>query len=780
MDIRYEEVCDAHKDTFRWVFQSDKSPQPQKWPSFSDWLTGDGRMFWLSGKPGSGKSTLMRYIYGHDETTRLLRKWSPNICVAKYFFWSCGTKEQRSQVGLLRCLLFEILDQRRDLIQQVFPDKWERARSLSLQSQDLEMWSLPALKCAFARLTRIATERDRMCFFVDGLDECEGSEESGDHRSMGEYLVSVTSAHVKICVSSRPLHVFTDILNQFPGLRLQDVTASDIRAYVTAELVQNGRMKAPQYLEPGSPRDFIDEIVVRAEGVFLWVTLVLKSIVNGIGRHETISQLKLRLRRLPSDLTSLYDHMFRRMDSGDMQKAAQIIQLFEASGYHAAVMRLGFALEATYEEAISNTWKEWDGTDLVSLQKRTTAAIESTCAGFIEIRHGRSSIDPCAVGNEVWSNDELLLKYIRGLASSRLYYIHRTVREYLWKDEIQEKLISLTGSIQNFNPVLSNLMAAVALTKALPAIWHQKTVLKPGYLDVYARELGWKSEFGWRPSNQRSWGWDHSTQSRMNRLLNVLFRLQYSVIRYGKASLDDSEFVDNIPDHEAGKLEAEYFSGAITCGCTSWAMQRVRTIKRFPESDRSILSSAFGGGMITHQLPLHFHLLFKPDLLEFVRFLLQHGANVNDAWSADEPSRSIWAVVLVSLDNDLSDTSYLLSNEELELRVQYMSAFLEYGADTEAELEVPYINDMGIEDHYVVSVQSVLTRLEDQEVPGTKEVRDLFETHRVTQWKNTERTRYREGGFSMSRKRVRETRYEEKYRREARPRRGNHDISRRT
>ena len=758
MDLRYEEVRDAHGDTFQWVFQNDKNAQPQKWPSFSDWLAGDGRMYWLSGKPGSGKSTLMRYVCGHDETARLLRTWLPNVITAKCFLWNSGTKEQRSQEGLLRCLLFEILDQRQDLLQQVFPKQWERIRSLVSRSQDLEIWSLPALKDAFWRLTRTATECDGMCFFVDGLDECEGNEESGAHREVGEYLQSVTSPYVKICVSSRPLHVLADISGPFPGLRLQDVTESDIRAYVTDELVQNGRMTALQDSEPGSSSDFINEIVFRAEGVFLWVTLVLKSIVSGIGRYEATSELRSRLRRLPSDLNGLYDHMFTRISPLDMQKAAQIIQLFEASGYHASVMRLGFALESTYEKAISENWEEWDREGLLSLQKRTIATIESTCIGFIEIRHGCSSIDDCAAENDEWNTDEHLLKFIRCLVSSRLFYIHRTVREYIRNDEIQAKLVSNTRSLKDFNPDISNLMATILLSKALPAAWYQKTVPKPGQINVYAREFGL---FGWQHSNCGGWHGGYSTKSRISNLLNVLFCLQYGITRYGKASLDDSDFVDKIPDIEARFFEAEFFSGAITGGCIFWAKQRVKIIKRFPMSDRSLLSSAFGGGRIPHRLPLHFHLLFGPEHLDFVTFLLQHGANCNDPWSANELSRSIWAIVLVSLDNDLSDTSYLLSNEELQVRVRYMCAFLEYGADTETELNVPYSNDMGMEDHYPVSVESVLARFEDLGVEGTDQARYFFEKHRAMRWKTIERTCYREVVSSSSLKRTREERYQE-------------------
>ena len=700
----------------------------------------------------------MRYIcHENSETAQLLRRWSPDVLVAKHFFWNSGTQEQRSQEGLFRCLLFEILDQRRDLIREVFPEQWRQNRSLGMHSRSHRTWSLSTLKKGFQCLTQRSTKGSKMCFFVDGLDECEGTEESGNHRTMGEFLMSMTSPFVKICLSSRPWRVFTDIFSQCPRLRLQDLTEHDIRIFVTDELTHNGRMKALQDLGPGSSTDLVDEIVSRAEGVFLWVTLVLKSIVNGVGRHETVPELRNRLRSVPSDLRDFYDHLFTRVDPSDMRKAAQIIQIFEASGYHASVMRLGFALEATYEKAMSNTWQEWSSQDVSTLQERTVATLESTCLGFIEIHE-----DPCGVygdgsgkdfGTDSWSSDEQLLRLIEHLALSRLYYVHRTAREYIQREETKEKLLLHTRSLEEFDPILSNVMASILLCKALPPTWHVKKVLSPGQLEVCSRE------FGWHHSVLKTRHWDCRTRSRHNHLLNLLFCLQYNIMRYGKASLSDKDFIDTIADSEARRFEAEFFLGAISYGYTSWAMQRLKLIRRFPEPDRPLLSSVFGGGKIPHANPEQFHLFYAPECLEFVEFMLEHGANVNEAWSEDEPRRTIWGVMLISLENDLEDASDLLSDEELQLRVQYMCSFLEHGANTEIELKVPYDADMKGEEQHLVSVESVIARLEALEVEGIDQARYLFEKHRARGWKNTEPTCYREVGSNSSGKRPREERY---------------------
>lgn len=42
--------------------------------NFLEWLKADKQLFWITGKPASGKSTLMKFILSHNETGRLLKK----------------------------------------------------------------------------------------------------------------------------------------------------------------------------------------------------------------------------------------------------------------------------------------------------------------------------------------------------------------------------------------------------------------------------------------------------------------------------------------------------------------------------------------------------------------------------------------------------------------------------------------------------------------------------------------------------------------------------------
>ncbi len=70
---------------------------PPGWP-----LQRPGPLYWINGKPGSGKSTLMRFLFAHEMTKKQLEAWAGDgvpVVRAGFFFWTSGSREQRSQTG---------------------------------------------------------------------------------------------------------------------------------------------------------------------------------------------------------------------------------------------------------------------------------------------------------------------------------------------------------------------------------------------------------------------------------------------------------------------------------------------------------------------------------------------------------------------------------------------------------------------------------------------------------------------------------------------------------
>jgi hypothetical protein len=139
---------------------------------FLDWLERDtNEPFMITGKPGSGKSTFMKFITSHERTRSALDTWSSGrkLVVASFYFWSSGTSLQRSQEGLLRCLLYKVLSHSPDIIPVAVPQRWQVAD----QPRVAQPWSRKEIFDAFATVVNANTN---FCFFIDGLDEYGGSD----------------------------------------------------------------------------------------------------------------------------------------------------------------------------------------------------------------------------------------------------------------------------------------------------------------------------------------------------------------------------------------------------------------------------------------------------------------------------------------------------------------------------------------------------------------------------------------------------------------------------
>ena len=94
-----------------------------------EWLeTGKG-IYWINGKAGSGKSTLMNYICAEPRTQDALEIWAQpyRLVVPTFFFWSAGSELQKTTVGLLRSLLYQILVHYPQLI-SLLAQQWTEPR----------------------------------------------------------------------------------------------------------------------------------------------------------------------------------------------------------------------------------------------------------------------------------------------------------------------------------------------------------------------------------------------------------------------------------------------------------------------------------------------------------------------------------------------------------------------------------------------------------------------------------------------------------------------------
>jgi polynucleotide 5'-kinase involved in rRNA processing len=84
MHGRADIIEKEHASTFRWVVEPDAydpetTYEPNPCELYLSWLKNGTELFYVAGKLGSGKSTLMKFLFNHSETGRQLATWAGSL-----------------------------------------------------------------------------------------------------------------------------------------------------------------------------------------------------------------------------------------------------------------------------------------------------------------------------------------------------------------------------------------------------------------------------------------------------------------------------------------------------------------------------------------------------------------------------------------------------------------------------------------------------------------------------------------------------------------------------
>lgn len=320
LEERHTSIIKAHEDTLEWIFDPETDSYDGR--KLLQWLKFGNGIFWVSGKAGSGKSTLMKFVAGHAKTRSALAQWAgPNeIFVISHYFWWAGSQMQKSQQGLLQTLLFGIFRQCPGLMQDICEPRWSQRAPVHP-----EKWALDELRSVFQDISKRTSLKVNFCFFIDGLDEYDG-----DHIDICSVLQNLAneSSHFKFCLSSRPWNVFENVFGRQVSQKIyvHDLTEDDIRQYARNRLCEHQGWDAfaSRTLDT---QVLIDRITERARGVFLWVFLVTRLLRVGMSNNDSLTDLLRRLDSFPSDLEAFFKHMLQSVDSFYAPKMSTTLQI---------------------------------------------------------------------------------------------------------------------------------------------------------------------------------------------------------------------------------------------------------------------------------------------------------------------------------------------------------------------------------------------------------------------------------------------------------------------
>ena len=407
----------ANIQTVQWVWKS----------SFADWASGSGCFFWICGKPGSGKSTVMEHVARSDKLQDYLRRGiSEDWTIIHHFFFGFGvSKDIRNNFeGFLRSLLYQLI------------------REYSEADQNLEAVNLPGTEreqqCSMRALQErlaivLKQRRNPICILVDGLDEYQDNK-----WDLAHFLREMASSRVKLCVASRPDPVLNIAFEHLPTIKMQEWNTPGIDKMVNLSIRRD--VAESGFYNDNEVVQLAEEISKKAQGVFLWACFAVNELRDGWSRGLDLAELQMRLEKVPEELEDIYARIFRQLEPKQKQEAAYLLQLLCYAKRTLTLDELYVAL-AHAAGGKGPVAKEMTTLAIQKFEKRILAAT----GGVVEVFRGREPFDS---QDSNYAESDKGQRSVRELHESQesddsashesqetdklhVNVIHRTVRTYL-------------------------------------------------------------------------------------------------------------------------------------------------------------------------------------------------------------------------------------------------------------------------------------------------------------------------------------------------------------
>lgn len=407
IDDRGEAIAHSYEGTFHWVFKDEALERDGQalWSSFPAWLESKtDPLYWISGKPGSGKSTLMKYILQSAELKSCLAKWAEGypLQIASFYAWIAGSDMQKSHLGFMRTILFQCLQAVPELVKSVAPRRWVLLNTLRSTKKQPPWQDWEVKECFDVLLTNYDKSGSRrLAIFIDGLDEFKVPPE----RTL-ELIHTVSDrGGIKICLASRQWTEFNDALDKYPMLRIQDLTEKDMIHFVQGSLEANRGFSDLSKAFPWEARSLIQDTVDKSSGVFLWSALVIKRLLQSLSAGDGLSHLRRVLEELPDDIERLFTTLWESIE-GKKSDSAELIALKKAAYPELNFLTLwlahgGFEQQLDIAALSDDAKSGLRGTMVRRLESKTRGLVELSPKGNVEFIH-RTAADWVAQG-DIWA-----------------------------------------------------------------------------------------------------------------------------------------------------------------------------------------------------------------------------------------------------------------------------------------------------------------------------------------------------------------------------------------
>ncbi|KAI0517179.1 hypothetical protein F5B22DRAFT_605202 [Xylaria bambusicola] len=273
----------------QWLIQKDSF---QRW---RDELTS--KLFWLQGRPGTGKTMLASHVVNHLHASGL------DCC---YFYFTYGDEGKETISALLRSMACQMAAIHRAVFTAILNITNSWTVSPVDKVDHVSMWR----QVFTSALLRTELKRPQY-WIIDAMDECRNSSElmyflrkAQEVWPLCILITSRTGVETCLSITERPMEIISETI--------LDDNKGDIASFVDGNL---------QYLPAAARQDISDRILHNARGCFLWVRLVLSE----LRQVHTATEIDQVLGNDNSDMNTLYirmlDEMSRAKFGKDLAKA---------------------------------------------------------------------------------------------------------------------------------------------------------------------------------------------------------------------------------------------------------------------------------------------------------------------------------------------------------------------------------------------------------------------------------------------------------------------------
>lgn len=389
----YERGADieiAAENTCQWILDH---------PTYQQWHANGQGLLWVKGKPGSGKSTLMKYIVRNAKD---IHPDGRNLKIS-FYFHGRGAELQKSPLGLYRALTRQIgraYPRTINTLVRKYEDMEGLLTAWSWRAQDLEDAIISDILPALLKISGLT-------IFIDALDEC-GEREA---RQLVRFLTrahdrSASSPHrLSICFSCRHYPIIAP--ETCEQIVVEAANGEDVSKYINQELTR-------VFSDPKELETLRLEVEQRARHVFLWVILVIPQIIWMNNEGKPICDIIHSIRQIPTELHSLYENLIQQLTERSPERSKQLFQWICFGAHNLDLTHLRVALNFGFTDGDG----DGDGNQLANQADRS---FTSSLDEFIQ------TDDQMKKRLRVWS---------AGLAElsqkNRVQLIHQTVQDFLF------------------------------------------------------------------------------------------------------------------------------------------------------------------------------------------------------------------------------------------------------------------------------------------------------------------------------------------------------------